>query len=143
MPRNNPRVLSVPIALIRIVGLMLDIVLLAIGLVAYRQGNGNAVTYIAVSSSTSRDSAFIANEQVQFVFSFLTNAFDLASFSGWQIWCSPSGGDMCICDLITLGPLIGDAIVWTWHFCIYETSSDICVPVVPARVDFGIALAMW
>ena len=66
MPRNNPRVLSVPIALIRIVGLMLDIVLLAIGLVAYRQGNGNAVTYIAVSSSTSQDSAFIANEQVPY-----------------------------------------------------------------------------
>lgn len=50
---------------------------------------------------------------------------------------------MFVCDLITLGALIGDAIVWTWHFCVYETSEDICDPVISARADFGIAVALW
>jgi len=48
MPRDNPRLLCVPISLVRIVGLALDIVLLAFALEAHRQGNGNVVTYIAV-----------------------------------------------------------------------------------------------
>lgn len=50
MPRSNPKVLSIPIAGLRTLGVFLDIVLLALAIVAHTQGEGNVITYIAVSN---------------------------------------------------------------------------------------------
>lgn len=50
MPRSNPKFLSIPITGLRTLGLLLDIVLLALAIVAHTQGEGNVITYIAVSN---------------------------------------------------------------------------------------------
>jgi hypothetical protein len=77
----------------------------------------------------------------KFVFSFITNAFDVASFSRVQlIPCSPAGFDFFICDFITLGILAGTAYFWHWVYC--PPNSESCEPEQIAWIAFELSLAL-